>query len=193
MVSSVSRRGKWRIPEGAKTATLAVVAFILFGLGAVVIWASLVPIPSINNFQDRQIAQSTKIYDRTGSVVLYDVHGAVRRTSVPLESISPYIQHATVAVEDHTFYKNIGFEPSSLLRAVFADIFSHAFVQGGSTITQQVVKNALLTQDKSIVRKIEEIILAVRLTRSYSKDQILNTYLNESPYGGTIYGVEEAS
>jgi membrane peptidoglycan carboxypeptidase len=81
----------------------------------------------------------------------------------------------------------------SFARAMLVDIFARSYAQGGSTITQQVVKNALLTQDKSIVRKIEEIILAIRLTRAYPKDQILNTYLNETSYGGTIYGVEEAS
>jgi 1A family penicillin-binding protein len=186
-------RKRFHVPDTLKTVILAVLAVGFFGLGAVVLWAAFVPIPSINNFEDRQVAQSTKIYDRTGSVVLYDVHGSVQRTSVPLSDISPYIQQATVATEDRTFYHNIGFDPSSFVRAFLADIFAHSFAQGGSTITQQVVKNALLTTNKSIARKIEEIILAIRLTRSYSKDQILNTYLNESPYGGTIYGVEEAS
>ncbi|HWP61720.1 MAG TPA: PBP1A family penicillin-binding protein [Candidatus Paceibacterota bacterium] len=185
--------GKKRMPDALKNTLIAIAAAILFGLGGITLWAALVPIPSINDFQDRQVAQSTKIYDRTGSIVLYDVHGEVRRTSVPLDKISVYLQEATVATEDKTFYQNIGFDPSSFARALLADVFSHSYAQGGSTITQQVVKNALLTQDKSIARKIEEIILAVRLTRAYTKEQILNTYLNESPYGGTIYGVEEAS
>jgi penicillin-binding protein 1A len=79
------------------------------------------------------------------------------------------------------------------LRAVIANLTSHGYSQGGSTITQQVVKNALLTQDKTIIRKVEEIIFALRLARVYSKDQILETYLNENGYGGTIYGVQEAS
>ncbi len=186
------RRKRW-IPEGVKTALLAGAAIILFGLGAIIVWASLTPIPSINNFEDRQIAESTKIYDRTGNTVLYDVHGQVRRTSVTLDNISPYIQNASIAVEDRTFYQNAGFRPLSFLRALWIDLFSRSYAQGGSTITQQVVKNALLTPDKSIPRKIEEIILALRLTRAYSKQQILNTYLNETSYGGTIYGVEEAS
>ena len=168
-------------------------ALILFGLGGVVVWASFVPIPSINNFENRQVAESTKIYDRTGNVVLYDVHGSVRRTAVPLEAINPYIREATISIEDATFYQNSGFRPLSFARALMVDIMHGSYVQGGSTITQQVVKNALLTQKKTVVRKIEEIILALRLTRTYSKDQILNTYLNEAPYGGTIYGVQEAS
>ena len=160
---------------------LAAVATFLV-LGGSIIWATFMPIPAINNFENRQVAQSTKIYDRTGNIVLYDVHGSMRRTSVPLEEISPYIQKAAIAIEDATFYENAGFRPLALLRAAWTNLTRGNLLsgQGGSTITQQVVKNALLTQDKTIVRKIKEIILALRLTRVYTKDQILNTYLNET-------------
>ncbi len=182
-----------RIPHWLTVGMLGAVAMLLFILGGIIIWAAVMPIPAINDFENRQVAQSTKIYDRTGNVVLYDVHGAVRRTSVLLDQISPMIQDATVSIEDDTFWQNSGFRPLSFLRAMFVDIFAGQYAQGGSTITQQVVKNTLLTQSKTIPRKIEEIILALRLTRSYSKDQILSAYLNEVPYGGTIYGVEEAS
>src|SRR3989344_773650 len=184
----------WRaLPTWVEMGILGIVAVTLIVLGSAVVWATFAPIPAINNFESRQVAQSTKIYDRTGNIVLYDVHGAMRRTSVPIEAISPYIKNAAVAVEDSTFYENAGFRPLSFLRAVAANVFSGSYVQGGSTITQQVVKNALLPRDKTITRKIKEIILALRLTRVYTKDQILNTYLNETAYGGTIYGVEEAS
>ena len=196
-----SRRGRrprrffkrFSIPQWLELFALALFAIVLFGLGGVIIWASLVPIPSINNFENREVAQSTKIYDRTGNIVLYDAHGAEQRTSVPLSQISPYIQEATISIEDTTFYHNIGVRPLSLLRAFWIDLTSGSYEQGGSTITQQVVKNALLTQSKTIPRKIEELVLALRLTKAYSKDQILNTYLNESPYGGTIYGVQAAA
>jgi 1A family penicillin-binding protein len=166
---------------------------LLFFLGITAAWAVVMPIPAIDNFESRAVAQSTKIYDRTGSIVLYDVHGSVRRTAVPLDQISPFVRNATIAIEDSSFYTNSGFRPLSLLRAVVADIFAGGYAQGGSTITQQVVKNALLTTNKTIERKLQEIVLALRLTRSYSKDQILQTYLNEIPYGGTIYGIQEAS
>jgi penicillin-binding protein 1C len=182
-----------RVPAWLELGVIAFFALILFGLGGIVLWASLVPIPSISNFENRDVAQSTKIYDRTGNIVLYDVHGSVRRTAVPLDQINPYVREATISIEDASFYQNIGFRPLSFARAMFVDLLSGSYVQGGSTITQQVVKNALLTQNKTAARKIEEIILAIRLTRIYSKDQILNTYLNETPYGGTIYGIEEAS
>lgn len=165
----------------------------LVAVGATLLWATFVPLPSISNFENRQVSQSTKIYDRTGNIVLYDVYGSVRRTSVSLDEISPYIQKAVVATEDDTFYTNAGFRPLSFLRAVLINIATQSYTQGGSTITQQVVKNALLTPKKTIIRKLEEIVLALRLTKAYSKEEILQTYLNETPYGGTIYGVQEAS
>lgn len=174
-------------------AIIGSVGVIVFAFGIVAAWAFVAPIPAINNFESRAVAQSTKIYDRTGTIVLYDVHGSVRRTAVPLEGISPYLQHATVAIEDAQFYQHKGFRPTSFIRALLVDIASGSFKQGGSTITQQVIKNALLTNDKKISRKLQEIVLALRLERKYSKEQILSTYLNEIPYGGTLYGIQEAS
>ena len=181
------------LPEWVRLTGVALLALLLFGLGGVVVWAALVPIPSISSFQDRQVSQSTQIYDRTGNILLYDVHGEEERTSVPIDQISPYIQHATIAIEDQSFYTNAGVDPYSIIRALLADFTSASYAQGASTITQQVVKNALLTQDKTLTRKIEEIILALRLTRAYPKNDILAAYLNETPYGGPIYGVEAAS
>jgi 1A family penicillin-binding protein len=169
------------------------VGFLIFTTGIFAAWASVVSIPSIDNFENRKIAQSTKIYDRTGNIVLYDVHGSVRRTAVPLSSISPFIQKASVAIEDAQFYQHNGFRLESFVRAALANLSAGSYAQGGSTITQQVVKNTLLTTHKTVWRKVEEIILALRLERVYSKDQILETYLNEIGYGGTVYGVEEAS
>lgn len=191
------RMQRWihRLPEWVKLSVMGIIALGFFVFGATITWAAFMPIPAINNFENRQVAESTKIYDRTGNIVLYDVHGAMRRTAIPLEDISPYIRQATVAIEDATFYEHHGFRPLSFMRAVWTNIMYGELLsgQGGSTITQQVVKNALLTQDKTVTRKIKEIILAVRLDRLYSKDQILNVYLNENPYGGTVYGIQEAS
>lgn len=181
------------IPQWIFAIALFILLGIFFVLGVFAAWASVISIPSINSFENRKIAESTKIYDRTGNVVLYDVHGSVRRTAVPLSEISANIQHATVSIEDASFYSHHGFRPLAFLRAAMANVSSRGYSQGGSTITQQVVKNALLTQNKTIIRKLEEIILAIRLERVYNKDQILETYLNENGYGGTIYGVQEAS
>lgn len=164
---------------------------IVIGLGA--LWIATLKMPDLNSFQDRVVAQSTKIYDRTGTILLYDTGTNEKRTTVALSDISPFIPQATIAIEDSNFYNNIGIEPLSILRAFFADVASGGFDQGASTITQQVIKNSLLTTDKTITRKIEEWVLAVKLTQIMSKNDILQTYLNETSYGGTVYGVEEAS
>ena len=165
--------------------------FILIGLGA--LWMSSLRMPDLSSFETRKVVESTKIYDRTGTVLLYDTGGNAKRTVVPLSNVSPYIQKGTIAIEDSNFYNNIGIEPTSIIRAALANLSTGSFGQGASTITQQVVKNALLTQDKTISRKLEEWILSIKLTRILTKDQILEAYLNETPYGGTVYGVEEAS
>ena len=154
---------------------------------------SSLKMPDLNSFETRQVDESTKIYDRTGTVLLYDTGGNSKRTVVPLSNISSYIQKGTIAIEDSNFYNNIGIEPTSIIRAALANLATGSFGQGASTITQQVVKNALLTQDKTISRKLEEWILSIKLTKILSKDQILEAYLNETPYGGTVYGVEEAA
>ncbi len=163
--------------------------------GAVVVWATTISLPDVRNFDDRRVAESTKIYDRTGKVVLYDVHGNVRRTVVDYDKISQHLKNATVAIEDQNFYSHNGIQPSAILRAVWINLTSGDLLggQGGSTITQQVIKNALLTSEKTVSRKVKEWVLAIRLEKVLSKDEILNVYLNEVPYGGTVYGAEEAA
>jgi penicillin-binding protein 1C len=164
---------------------------VIAGLG--IIWVATLKIPDLHAFEARRVAQSTKIYDRTGEIVLYDVHENAKRTVVPLSEISPFLQKATIAIEDDKFYEHHGIRPLAILRAAIANVSSIGYSQGGSTITQQVVKNSILTKDKTITRKLKEAVLAIKLERVISKDEILETYLNETPYGGTMYGVEEAS
>lgn len=161
--------------------------------GGFILWAATLKTPDLNSFDSRLAGLSTKIYDRTGNVLLYDVNQAVRRTIVPFEEISPYLKNATISIEDTGFYKHSGIDLTSIMRSIFVDIISFNFKQGGSTITQQVIKNSLLTPEKTITRKLKELILAVKLERNADKDFILNLYLNQTPYGGNIYGVEEAS
>lgn len=168
--------------------SLCVVVFALL-----IVWISTIKLPDFNNFENRYIANSTKIYDRTGKIVLYNIHDNIKRTEVPLSEISPYIQKATISIEDAHFYEHFGFRPTSFIRAALANLISGGYSQGGSTLDQQVVKNALLTREKTVTRKVKEIILSIKLDREVPKDTILQIYLNESPYGGTIYGVEEAS
>ncbi len=164
---------------------------IVVGFGA--LWVATLKMPDLDSFQNRKIVESTKIYDRTGEVLLYDTGKDAKRTAVALVQISPFIQQATIAIEDSDFYKNNGIEPTSIIRAILANLATGGYGQGASTITQQVVKNSLLTKDKTLTRKIKEWVLAVKLTRMMSKDAILETYLNDTSYGGTIFGVEEAS
>lgn len=165
---------------------------LLILIGGGTLWMATLNIPDLNSFQARKISSSTKIYDRTGTVLLYDTGTNTKRTVVPLDAISPLIQKATIAIEDSNFYNNNGIEISSIIRAIIADIATGQLSQGASTITQQVVKNALLTQDKTFTRKIKELVLAIKLTRVMSKDAILEAYFNETAYGGTVYGVEQA-
>ncbi len=163
------------------------------GSGGVFLWAATLTTPDLSVFAGRRISQSTKIYDRTGEIVLYDLHENIQRTLIPFENISRHIKNATVAIEDTEFYQHKGVRPIAFLRAALVNIMRLEFSQGGSTITQQVIKKAVLVDEKTIARKIKEWVLAVKLEQAYSKDEILGFYLNEVPYGGTLYGVEEAS
>ncbi|HRY30831.1 MAG TPA: transglycosylase domain-containing protein [Candidatus Paceibacterota bacterium] len=173
---------------------LAAVGFLV-AAGIIFIWISTLDLPNLANFEERKVAQSTKILDRTGEIVLYDIHGDIKRTIIPLGEISSYLQKATIAIEDKDFYEHSGIQISAIIRAVFSNLSQGDLLsgQGGSTITQQVIKNALLTTDKKISRKIKEWVLAPRLEKILTKDQILEIYLNEIPYGGNVYGAEEAS
>lgn len=179
--------------KSLKNILLFVLALFVFSLGIGIIWAATLDIPTLQGIEERKILQSTKIYDKTGEIVLYDVNKDVRRTVINLNDVAPTIPKALIAIEDTEFYTHKGVRPLAILRAFIANIFSFGFGQGGSTITQQVVKNTLLTGDKTPTRKLKEVILALKLEQKYSKDEILALYLNESPWGGSMYGVEEAS
>ncbi|NQV87945.1 MAG: transglycosylase domain-containing protein [Parcubacteria group bacterium] len=176
-----------------KKALMLVIALFLFVFGISLIWVSTLKIPTLETFEQRKISQSTKIYDRTGQVLLYDVSQNLKRSEVPFAEISQYAKDAALAIEDVDFYSHHGIKITSIIRAVFANIGGLSFNQGGSTITQQVVKNLILTGDKTITRKLKEWILALKLEKVLTKSQIFSLYLNEIPYGGNIYGIEEAS
>lgn len=137
--------------------------------------------------------QSTKIYDRTGTVLLYEVSGDEKRTIIPLTDIPKHVQQATIAVEDRKFYEHKGIRPTSIVRAVLYDVFTGTRGQGGSTITQQLVKNTILSKEKRLTRKIKEWFLSYQIERKLSKDEILGYYFNEIPYGNTAHGIESAS
>ena len=150
-------------------------------------------VPSLQQISTQQIGQSTKIYDRTGTILLYDINNGQRRTLVPFEQIPQSVKDATLAIEDQNFYNEPAFDIKGIFRALYVDLITHSLAQGGSTITQQLARTAFLTLDQTFTRKIRELILAIKLNEFYSKDQILGLYLNQAPYGPTISGVEEAS
>ncbi len=150
-------------------------------------------LPSFAEIGSQQIAQSTKIYDRTGATLLYETSQSGRRTVVPLDQVPQTLKNATVAIEDSNFYNEPAFDWKGILRALYVDITSGSLAQGGSTITQQLARTAFLSLNQTITRKLKELILAVRLGQYYSKDQILGLYVNEVSYGPNILGVEEAS
>jgi len=156
------------------------------------IYLVLFVLPSPGSLKDMNLTESTLIMDRQGSV-LYAIHGEENRKSLEsLDDISPWLQEATIAIEDDQFYRHIGIDIPGLIKAVLSEI-GIGSPRGGSTITQQFVKNTFLNSDRTIQRKFKEIILALRLELKFSKDDILLMYLNAIPYGSNAYGIELAA
>ncbi len=148
-------------------------------------------IPNPAKLGRNDYSQSSQILDKKGRL-LFEIYTDKRRTAVKLPEISENLKKATLAIEDANFYKHHGFDLKGILRGLFRTIFKKR-LQGGSTLTQQLVKNGLLTQERTISRKIKEAILTVATEILYSKDQILEMYFNQTPYGGTIWGVQSAA
>jgi penicillin-binding protein 1C len=163
-------------------------------------------LPNPNSLTERTISQTTKIYDRTGEHVLYEIFGDENRTlklmqegfcgdgselDIDEEGIPLFAAQATIAAEDHSFCEHSGFDVKGFARAVFQNLLGNRV--GGSTLTQQLVKNAILSSEKTISRKVKELILSLELERRYTKDELLQIYLNEIPYGSTYYGIEAAA
>lgn len=168
--------------------SLAVLALTAVGVFA---WFAK-DLPSADQLESRVVTESTKIYDKSGQHLLYETGKDVRRTYASINDISPYLTNATIALEDKHFYQHRGFDPLGILRSAGINIASNSQV-GGSTITQQFVKLAIVGNEKTYSRKIKELILSVELERKYSKDQILEFYLNEVSYGGVNMGVAAAA
>lgn len=168
-----------------------IIALGIFLMAIIFVYYSFT-LPDPNKLLSRSVPESTKIYAREGEV-LYEIHGEAKRTLISFEEIPQTVKDATVAVEDRDFYKHGGISARGVLRSLLVDIFSGSKRQGGSTITQQFVKNALLSNEKKISRKIKEVILSLEIDARYSKTDILKLYLNEIPYGRNAYGIEAAS
>ncbi len=150
-------------------------------------------LPNPGNVNNRFIIESTKIYDRTGTHLLYEVHGEEKRTIIDFKDIPESLIAATLSLEDQDFYHHFGIQPKAILRAALKDIITFDAAQGASTITQQFVKNSLLSNERTLTRKVKEVILSLEIEAKFSKDEILSMYLNEIPYGSNAYGIEAAA
>lgn len=169
---------------------------VIFGLiiaAAVSFFVIVKDLPSTDLLSTRQVFESTKIYDRTGEILLYEIHGEEKRTVIPFEEIPDYVKKAAIAIEDENFYNHPAFDWKSIVRAFLINLSKGEITQGGSTITQQLAKKAFLTDARIWTRKVKELVLALKLEKRYSKDEILNLYLNQIPYGSNAYGIEAAS
>lgn len=150
-------------------------------------------LPQPEKFTETPFIESTKIYDRTGEVVLYEIYGEEKREIVSFDKISENLKKAVLTAEDERFYQHHGVDFEAILRAILVDMRLQSKSQGGSTITQQLIRTVYLTGQKTVSRKIREAVLSIQLERKYSKDQILNWYLNAIPFGQNTYGAEAAA
>ena len=190
-----ARRKRRLLRRVLSAAVLLGIAGILVGaiaLAGLLSWASR-DLPDPGKLITRTVPQSTKIFDRTGTHLLFELHGAEQRTWRPLTAIAPTVPWAVIAVEDHSFYSHSGVSIRGILRAAWVALRGGAITQGGSTITQQLVKNAILTPERTLTRKLKDILIAYQLEHRFTKDEILTLYLNEIPFGGNAYGIESAS
>ncbi len=177
-----TRIGTWGFRVGAAGVLFVAFLFIYYSRS----------LPDPNRLLGRDVPESTKIYARD-ETLLYEVHGEFKRTLVNLDQISQDLKDATLVAEDRNFYNHAGISITGLARSVIVDIIHWEKKQGGSTITQQFVKNAMLSNEKFFLRKVKEIILSIELEARFSKDDILKMYLNEIPYGRNAYGIQAAS
>ncbi len=173
---------------------------ILLGGGGLFLYGRFF-LPSVEDAAELQFAESTVIYDREAldptenpdDHVLYVIHGDENREYIPLEEISPWMKKATIAIEDDQFYSHFGFDIGGIFKAVLNEFFGIGTARGGSTITQQLVKNSFLSRERTITRKFKELLLSMKVEWHYEKDEILEMYLNKIPYGHNAHGIEAAA
>lgn len=181
------------------TFLVVTLGLILAAVGVYEYYAIAATLPSVSDLHQRAAQfETTRIMDRYGGV-LYEINdpNAGRRTYVPLKEVSPYLVAATIAIEDKDFYSHIGFDPLAILRAFWQNLTSGETVSGASTITQQLARAVLFTPEErgqqTYMRKVREALLSAEIERRYSKDEILELYINEIYYGSLAYGVEAAA
>ena len=187
-------RLKIKVPKIRFSFKFFLVLILLFSIAVGTTWSYLSilkDLPQPDRLISRDQAVSTKIYDRRGQL-LYKIYRNQNRSLVRIADLPPYLIQATVAIEDAEFYHHYGFSLKGIFRSVMKNL-AEGKLQGGSTITQQLVKNALLTPERTIIRKMKELVLSVQTEMRFNKEEILQMYLNEVGYGGAAYGAEEAA
>ena len=185
----------WFTKDGALAALrIAGTAFgvVILGVAGLFLYFAR-DLPNPGELNAASLQQTTRFYDRTGEEVLYEVFGDQNRTFVDLDDMSEHVQHATIAIEDRNFYDHPAFSTMAIIRAGVNNLLNREVAEGGSTITQQYVKNALLTPEQTFGRKVQELILAIQVEQLLEKDEILELYLNEIGYGAEAHGVQAAS
>jgi len=174
-----------------KIMVIVLMAIVLIGGGMFIYYSSQVP--TREEFIASTEGSTTKIYDRTGEHILYDLSGDSKKTWLPLDQIPEHVKWALISIEDDQFYSHQGFDLPALIKVGLHEVFGIGAPRGGSTITQQLVKNTLLTSEKTYRRKIKEMVISYQLEKKFSKDEILELYFNVVSYGSTAYGIEAAS
>lgn len=173
--------------------SLYVFLTVLFLTALLFAWFSK-DLPTPGAIKRRYVIQSSRIYARDGKTPLYNISGDFNRQVIDKKDMPIIVRDATIAIEDKDFYRHMGVDFRGVIRAIYNNVtHKRSYLSGGSTITQQFVKNALLSPKKTITRKIKELILSIEIEIMYSKEDILTMYLNEIPYGSNAYGVEAAS
>jgi len=185
------RKRKKPFPVIVKIAFFGLLAGFLLSFAVFIYYAKDFPRPEV--FSERQLAQTTKIYDKTGEILLYEIYGEEKRTWVPLSEMPLPLQGAVIAAEDSSFYSHLGIDPKGIARSILIDLKIGKPIHGGSTIPQQLIRSTFLSLEKTAERKIREIILSIELDRRHTKEEILEWYLNQVPFGQNAYGVEAAS
>lgn len=211
IISVKKRRKKWgtftikiydylhsrRVKRQIKFLLLKIKYFLMGVIIITVIFSAIQIDKFVRNLPDpvtldkRDISATTKIYDRNG-ILLYEIYTEQNRTPVKLSDIPQIVKQATIAIEDKDFYHHNGVSLRAIIRALYHNLTTDS-LEGGSTITQQLIRSAFLTPEKTLIRKIKEIIISIWAEKLYTKDQILEMYLNQVPYGGTAWGIEAAS
>lgn len=198
-IKNIKHKRRGRKPKPVRTSFVykfkyifigAIFAFVFFFIPATFL-IFITDLPKLSSLSVNYIAKTTKILDRNGQL-LFEIYANQNRTIVSLDKIPKDLVNATIAIEDKDFYLHNGFDIRGIARALYVDLTGQDF-QGGSTITQQLMKSALLTPEPTISRKVKELVLAFWAEQQYTKDQILELYFNYVPYGGTAWGIEAAS